>query len=44
MGNADGDAQVTENEMAAMAAMMQSHMSGQQDGMTGMGSGMMDDN
>jgi EF hand len=37
MHDADGDAQVTEAEMAAMAAMMQSHIGGQQDGMPGMG-------
>lgn len=44
MHDADGDAQVTEAEMAAMAAMMQSHMGGQQNGMPGMGKGkgMMD--
>jgi hypothetical protein len=42
MHDADGDAQVTEAEMVAMAAMMQSHMGGQQDGMPGMGKGMMD--
>lgn len=39
MHDADGDAQVTEAEMAAM---MQSHMGGQQNGMPGMGKGMMD--
>jgi EF hand len=47
MHDADGDAQVTEAEMAAMAAMMQSHIGGQQDGMPGMGmmgNGMMGDN
>ena len=44
MHDADGDAQVTEAEMAAMAAMMQSHMGAQQDGMPDMGKGMMDDN
>lgn len=44
MHDADGDAQVTEAEMAAMAAMMQDHMGGQQDGMPGMGKGMMDNN
>jgi len=37
MHDADGDAQVTESEMAAMAAMMQSHMGGQQGDMQGMG-------
>lgn len=37
MHDPDGDAQVTEAEMAAMATMMQSHMSGQQDGMPGKG-------
>ena len=44
MHDADGDAQVTEAEMSAMAAMMQDHMGGQQDGMPGMGKGMMDKN
>lgn len=47
MHDADGDAQVTEAELAAIATMMQSHMSGQQRGMpsTGMpGVGMMDNN
>ena len=44
MHDADGDAQVTEAEMAEMAAMMQSHMDGQQDGMPNMGKGMMGDN
>ena len=44
MHDADGDAQVTEAEMAAMAAMMQSHMSRQQGGMQGMGQGMMENN
>lgn len=44
MHDADGDAQVTEAEMSAMAAMMQDHMGGQQDGMPGMGKGMMDSN
>ena len=44
MHDADGDAQVTEAEMTAMAAMMQDHMGGQQDGMPGMGKGMMDNN
>ena len=44
MHDPDGDAQVTEAEMAAMAAMMQSHMSGQQDGMPGMHKGMMGNN
>lgn len=42
MHDADGDAQVTEAEMSAMAEMMQSHMSGQQGNMPGMGHGMMD--
>ncbi len=41
MHDADGDAQVTEAELSAMAAMMQSHMRGQQDGM---GQGMMGNN
>lgn len=44
MHDADGDAQVTEAEMVAMAAMMQEHMSGQYGGMRGMGEEMMDDN
>ena len=44
MHDSDGDAQVSEAEMAAMAAMMQNHMGGQHDGMKGMGHGMMDDN
>ena len=44
MHDADGDAQVTEGEMAAIAAMMQSHMGEPQNGMPGMGQGMMDDN
>jgi hypothetical protein len=44
MHDADGDAQVTEAEMSAMAAMMQDHMGGQQDGMPGVGKGMMDNN
>ena len=44
MHDADGDAQVTEAEMTAMAAMMQNHMGGQQDGMPDMGKGMMNDN
>ncbi len=35
MHNADGDAQVAKAEMTAMAAMMQSHMGGQQGGMPG---------
>ena len=39
MHDADGDAQVTEAEMAATAEMMQSHMAGQGDGMPGMGPG-----
>ena len=44
MHDADGDAQVTEAEMSAMAAMMQEHMGGQHGDMLGMGEGMMDDN
>jgi len=44
MHDADGDAQVTGSEMAAMAAMMQSHMSEQQGGMPGMGQGMVQNN
>jgi hypothetical protein len=42
MHDTDGDAQVTEAEMSAMADMMQSHMGGQQGNMPGMGHGMMD--
>ena len=44
MHDADGDAQVTEAEMAAMAEMMQSHTAGQQGGMPGMDKGTMDNN
>ena len=48
MHDADGDAQVTEAEMAdmaaMMAAMMQGHMAGKQGGMPGMDKGMMDNN
>lgn len=44
MHDADGDAQVTEAEMAAMAEVMQSHMAEQPDGMPGMGQGMMGNN
>ena len=44
MHDADGDGQVTDAEMAAMAEMMQSHMGGQQGGMPGMGHGMMGNN
>lgn len=44
MHDADGDAQVTEAEMAAMAAMMQSHMSEQHGGTQGMGQRMMENN
>ncbi|MCZ8548716.1 EF-hand domain-containing protein [Mesorhizobium qingshengii] len=44
MHDADGDAQVTEAEMAAMDEMMQSHMAGRQVGMPGIGKGMMDNN
>ena len=40
MHDADGDAQVTEAEMAAMATMMQDHMGGEQ----GLGKGMMGNN
>lgn len=36
MHDADGDAQVTEGEMAATAVMMQDHISGQQGDMQGM--------
>ncbi|MBZ0128359.1 MAG: calcium-binding protein [Rhodobacteraceae bacterium] len=42
MHDADGDAQVTESEMATLAAMMQNHTNGHQDGMHGAGRGMMD--
>lgn len=42
--DADGDAQVAEAEMAAMAAMMQNHMNGQQGGMPGKGRGMTGNN
>ncbi len=44
MHDADGDAQVTEAEMGTMAAMMQNHMGGQQDGMPDMGKSMMNKN
>ena len=44
MHDADGDAQVTEAEMGAMAEMMQSHTAGQQGGMPGMGKGTMANN
>jgi len=44
MHDADGDAQVTEAEMVAMAAMMQEHVGGQHGGMQGMGEGMMGNN
>ena len=46
MHDADGDAQVTEAEMAAMAAMMQTQMARQHGDMPGMGQGqdMMDGN
>ncbi|TDE33352.1 EF-hand domain-containing protein [Antarcticimicrobium sediminis] len=44
MHDADGDAQVTEGEMAAIAEMMQNHMSGRHDDMPGAGRGMMDNN
>lgn len=44
MHDPDGDAQVTADEMTAMAAMMQSHMSEQQDGVQGAGHGMMGNN
>jgi Ca2+-binding EF-hand superfamily protein len=42
--DADGDAQVTEAEMAAMAAMMQNRMSERQGDMPGAGRGMMGNN
>lgn len=44
MHDADGDGQVTDAEMAAMAEMMQSHMGAQQGGMQGMDHGMMGNN
>jgi len=44
MHDPDGDAQVTEAEMAAMAEMMQNHMSRQQGDMPGTGRGMMGNN
>jgi Ca2+-binding EF-hand superfamily protein len=44
MHDPDGDAQVTADEMTAMAAMVQSHMSEQQDGVQGAGHGMMGNN
>ena len=44
MHDADGDAQVTEAEMATMATMKQSMMAMQQGGMPGMGKGMMGSN
>jgi Ca2+-binding EF-hand superfamily protein len=44
MHDADGDAQVTEAELAAMAAMMQSQMGDHQKQRPGMGQGMMDNN
>jgi Ca2+-binding EF-hand superfamily protein len=44
MHDTDGDAQVTEAEMAAMAEMMQRHIAGQQDGSPRMGRGMMSNN
>lgn len=44
MHDADGDAQVTDAEMGAMAAMMQDHMGGERGGMHGMGQGIMGNN
>ena len=44
MHDTDGDGQVTEAEMAAMAAMMQSQMGAGADGMPGTGQSMTDDN
>lgn len=44
MHDADGDAQVTDAEMAAMAAMMQGYMNGRQGDMPGAGHGMMGNN
>ena len=42
MHDADGDAQVTKAQTAAMATMMQKHINDQQGDMQGMGEGMMD--
>ena len=44
MHDADGDAQVTEAEMATMAEMMMTHMAGRQGGMPGMGEDQTDGN
>ncbi|MBU2358166.1 MAG: calcium-binding protein [Alphaproteobacteria bacterium] len=44
MHDPDGDAQVTAEEMTAMAAMMQSHMSEQHNGVRSAGHGMMGNN
>jgi hypothetical protein len=44
MHDADGDAQVTDAEMGAMATMMQDHMGGARGGMHRMGQGMMGNN
>ena len=44
MHDTDGDGQVTEAEMATMAAMMQSQMAAGADEMPGMGQSMTDDN
>ena len=44
MHDTDGDAQVTEAEMAAMVELMQRHMVGQQDGSPRMRRGMMGNN
>lgn len=44
MHDTDGDGQVTEAEMAAMAVMMQSQMAAGADGMPGTGQSMKDDN
>ncbi|WP_050526512.1 EF-hand domain-containing protein [Pseudorhodobacter aquimaris] len=44
MHDADGDAQVTDAEMAAMAAMMQDHSGERQGDMPGAGRGMMGNN
>jgi len=44
MHDADGDAKVTDAEMAAMAAMMQDHMGARRGDMPGAGRGMMGNN
>ena len=44
MHDADGDAQVTEAELPAMATMMKDQMGAQHEGMSDMGKGTMDNN